>query len=67
MPEMDGYEATKEIRAKDRKDANLPIIALTSISDENMSSKTKEAGMNAFVHKPINIKELLSVLNGVVY
>lgn len=67
MPEMDGYEATKEIRAKDRKDANLPIIALTSISDENMSSKTKEAGMNAFVHKPINIKELLNVLNGVVY
>ena len=67
MPEMDGYDATKEIRAKDRKDANLPIIALTSISDDNMSSKTKEAGMNAFVHKPINIKELLSVLNGVVY
>lgn len=67
MPEMNGYDATKEIRAMDRKDAKLPIIALTSITEPGLTEKVKESGMNALVHKPINVKELLSVLNGVEY
>ncbi|MDQ7056604.1 MAG: cache domain-containing protein [Persephonella sp.] len=59
MPEMDGYQATKAIREKDK---NIPIIALTANAMKEDIEKTKNAGMNEHISKPINVEELYRVL-----
>jgi signal transduction histidine kinase/CheY-like chemotaxis protein len=59
MPIMDGYEATKLIRAKDKK---IPIIALTANAMKEDIEKTKHANMQAHINKPINIIELYETL-----
>ena len=61
MPYMNGYEATKKIRAMD-PDARIPIIALSANAFEEDRMKSLEAGMNAHIAKPINIKELIKAL-----
>jgi len=61
MPIMNGYEASAEIR-KHLRYAQLPVIALSaSVTDED-KRRCLIAGMNDFVAKPINVKELLSTL-----
>lgn len=63
MPEMDGYTAAKEIRKLERKDvSSLPIIALTANAFVEDIEKTKEAGMNDCVTKPVNFKLLFKTL-----
>lgn len=63
MPEMDGYTAAKEIRKLERKDvSSLPIIALTANAFVEDIEKTKEAGMNYCVTKPVNFKLLFKTL-----
>lgn len=59
MPEMDGYEATKEIRYFNK---DIPIIALTADVMKGVQAKTKEAGMNSYLTKPVKKDELLKVL-----
>jgi signal transduction histidine kinase/CheY-like chemotaxis protein len=59
MPEMDGYTATENIRKFDKK---TPIIALTA-SALNTQSRVYEVGMNDFVTKPFNPKELFQKIN----
>ena len=59
MPEMDGYEATAEIRKlHDPHYANVPIIALTASISEKTKNHIQEAGMNDYVAKPINPRDL---------
>ena len=60
MPIMDGYEATKAIRHIDK---NIPIIALSANALESEIEKTKSAGMNEYLAKPINFEELFDTLN----
>ncbi|HEY0666564.1 MAG TPA: ATP-binding protein, partial [Sphingobacteriaceae bacterium] len=61
MPVMDGYEATKVIRnMSDPEKANIPVIALTASVSNNLRDKIREAGMNDYVYKPFNSKELYS-------
>ena len=61
MPEMDGLTATKLIR--EQKDlAWLPIVALTAHAMDEDRRKSKEAGMNAHMTKPINSLELFQCL-----
>ncbi|MDM8564415.1 response regulator [Candidatus Halobeggiatoa sp. HSG11] len=62
MPEMDGNEATKLIR-KNPKYANLPIVAMTAHAMNDDKEKSLEAGMNDYIVKPIDNKQLLAVLN----
>lgn len=63
MPEMDGCESTRAIRALDRPDAkHVPIIALTANAFAEDITRTTQAGMNAHLAKPINIEQLCSVL-----
>ena len=63
MPEMDGLEATRTIRALDRSDAkNVPIIAMTADAFAEEQKRTIDAGMNYHISKPINPQELYSVL-----
>ena len=61
MPEMDGYEATHEIR-KEERFANLPILAMTANAMTSDRDKALEAGMNDHVAKPIDTNELFSAL-----
>jgi CheY-like chemotaxis protein len=64
MPEMDGYEATRRIRALDVPQAKkIPIIAMTANVFREDIEKCREAGMDGHVGKPLDIEELLTVLN----
>ena len=55
MPGMDGLEATKKIRdLKDKKKANVPIIAITGNVSEEDIDNCRKAGMNDFVAKPVD-------------
>ena len=63
MPVMDGYEATRRIRALDRPDAGLPIIAMTADAFVEDAQHCLEAGMNAHVAKPIDVQEVARLLS----
>ena len=64
MPVMDGYDATRCIRLSGKDDAEtIPIIALTANAISEYREKAIEAGMNAFIMKPIEFKEFFSVLS----
>ena len=61
MPVMDGYEATRAIRALDRPDASsVPIIAMTANAFDEDRKRSKAAGMNAHLAKPLDMQALLS-------
>jgi len=63
MPEMDGYEATRRIRAMDIPQAKtIPIIAMTANVFREDVERCINAGMNDHVGKPINFGEILSKL-----
>ncbi len=66
MPEMDGFEATKAIRALARPDAKtVRIFACTANSFSEERDKAFESGMNDFITKPVDIDELLNKLYSV--
>lgn len=60
MPEMNGYEATREIR---QMGIDTPIIAVTASALRGEEEKTSAAGMNDFLVKPFKKKDLLPLLN----
>ena len=63
MPVMDGYETTKIIRKFTEKQvAELPIIALTADAFAEEKSKAFNAGMNAYLVKPVDMPAMLKVL-----
>jgi signal transduction histidine kinase/CheY-like chemotaxis protein len=63
MPEMDGYEATRCIRALDVKNAKtIPIVAMTANVFKEDVAKCLKAGMNDHVGKPLDIDEILEKL-----
>ena len=64
MPQMNGWEATIEIR---RKKMNIPIIALTAYSEESFRKKSFEAGMDSFLSKPYNKEEIYETIRKCVH
>ena len=63
MPEMDGYEATKKIRAMEHpKSKNIPIVAMTANVFSEDIHQCLAAGMNDHIGKPINIDEVMKKL-----
>lgn len=64
MPEMDGYEATRRIRAlPDAEKAALPIVAMTANAFEDDRKNALRAGMNGHIAKPLDIQKLFQVLS----
>ena len=67
MPEMDGLEATKAIRALDRPDAKtVPIIALTANAFDEDVQRSMQAGLNAHLSKPVEPEALFETLEGLI-
>jgi CheY-like chemotaxis protein len=66
MPEMDGYEATTEIRKMDEF-KKLPIIALTAKAMKGDKEKCLAVGMSDYVSKPVNVAQLLSLMRVWLY
>ncbi len=63
MPELDGFETTREIRALERSDAKtVKIIACTANSFNDEKQRALDCGMNDFLSKPVDIAELQSKL-----
>lgn len=62
MPVMNGYDATKGIRALQRADANLPIIAMTADAFSEDIQRSLDSGMNEHIAKPIDINRLMQIL-----
>ena len=66
MPVMDGYAATRAIRAMDRTDAKaVRIVAMTANTFAEDISRARNAGMDGHLSKPINIPALMQVLKSV--
>ena len=63
MPTLDGYAATRQIRASGGENADIPIIAMTANAFEEDRIMALEAGMNDHIAKPINITRLKETLS----
>jgi CheY-like chemotaxis protein len=67
MPEMDGFEATKLIRKKEKASGtHLPIIAFTALAMKGDEERCLACGMDGYVSKPIKSEELFSVVENLV-
>ena len=65
MPVMNGYEATKVIRALERDDAKLPIIAMTADAFAEDMQHCLAVGMTAHMAKPMDMEKLMNLLGQV--
>lgn len=68
MPEMDGLETTRAIRALKRDDAKrIPIIAMTANAFDEDVKLSLQVGMNAHLSKPVNPEELYQTLESLIW
>ena len=67
MPEMDGFEATAAIREKEKlTGAHIPIVAMTANALKGDEQKCLQAGMDGYISKPIQTKELIATIERLV-
>jgi CheY-like chemotaxis protein len=66
MPEMDGYETTRRLRAR-REFADLPVIALTAKAMKGDREQSIAAGASDYITKPVEIEQLLSLMRVWLY
>ena len=67
MPVLDGYGATKAIRAlEDRELASIPILAMTANAFEEDRRRAIQCGMNGHIAKPINLEKMFETLNQIL-
>lgn len=61
LPRVDGYEATRRIKADDRL-RSVPLVALTAHSMKGDRARAVDAGCDAFVSKPVDAEEILALV-----
>ncbi len=67
MPVMDGYEATRQIRALENPDiAGIPILAMTANAFQEDKKAAIEAGMDGHIAKPIGVSKLFGILGEII-
>jgi CheY-like chemotaxis protein len=67
MPNMNGYEASKIIRAMTNPKKNsIPIIAMTANAFEEDKREAIKCGMNGHLGKPVNVRALMKELSGIL-
>ncbi len=67
MPELDGFQATAKIRQAEKvTGVHLPIVAMTAHAMQGDKERCLAAGMDSYLSKPINVKDLLAVLQTVL-
>ncbi|NJK86309.1 MAG: response regulator [Bacteroidales bacterium] len=59
MPEMDGFEATRQIKSMRR---DIPVIVQTAMNSEDEEDESKKAGADDFISKPIDLKTFIAKL-----
>ncbi len=62
MPEMDGYQATAEIRRLEEGSGHIPIIAITARADNGEHLLAQDAGMDDMLPKPFKTRDLYNIL-----
>jgi len=65
MPEMDGFEAIRQIRQIPGL-ADLPIVALTALAMESDRRKCIDAGANEYLSKPVKLRQLVETIQTLV-
>jgi len=65
MPGMDGLEATRQLR-KEPATRNIPILAVTALAMQGDRERCLEAGASEYITKPLSLKQLKSLVNGLV-
>jgi CheY-like chemotaxis protein len=67
MPKVDGFEATKQIRDLELTNGiHIPIIAMTAHAMKGDREKCLESGMDYYITKPVDSKELIELIQKVV-
>jgi PAS domain S-box-containing protein len=66
MPELDGYEATREIRRRETDGAHIPIVALTAHAINGADLECKAAGMDDYITKPLDRDRLRACLERLI-
>ena len=62
MPEMNGYEAVSEIRRREERGCNIPVIAMTAEATAGSRERCIEAGMSDYIAKPVKLEALIDTL-----
>ncbi|MEC5156916.1 response regulator [Chryseobacterium sp. MP_3.2] len=65
MPEMDGYEAIERMK-KDEQTKKIPVIAITAQAMTGDREKCMEAGADGYISKPVDVDELMNLLNQLI-
>jgi CheY-like chemotaxis protein len=63
MPELDGYEATRQLRSRETGGRRIPIIAMTAGAMEGDAARCYEAGMDDYISKPVSLERLQQALD----
>ena len=67
MPDMDGYEATRRLRAREAGGGRrLPVIALTANALSSDGERCRVAGMDDYIAKPYSLEQLKSAIDRVI-
>jgi len=67
MPVMDGYEATRRIRMQEeRRGCRIPIVAMTANAFDEDRMAAREAGMDGYIAKPINVTNIVETIRGLL-